>query len=125
MVGNSFFHTLCSYHCHRRYYSRYSFSVLISKLTSPEQSYAAALHQDTQHQETQAPQMCGKSLRTSVQQHLPQQEIQRIGLSVQAPNSTNNDTLKISTVVQQIMKALNETVSEKDKIMVITKWYLT
>jgi acyl-ACP thioesterase len=48
-----------------------------------------------------------------VQQHLPQQEIQTTGLSVQAPISINNDTLKIATLVQQIMTKLNETVSEK------------
>jgi hypothetical protein len=56
-----------------------------------------------------------------MQQHLPQQEIQRTGLSVQAPSLTNNDTLKVTTVVQQIMRELSEAVSEKDKIMVITK----
>jgi hypothetical protein len=59
-----------------------------------------------------------------VQQHLPQQEIQRTGLSVQASSSTNNDTLKIATVVQQIITELSETVSEKDKIMVIAKMVL-
>jgi hypothetical protein len=59
-----------------------------------------------------------------VQQHLPQQEIQRTGLSVQAPRSTNSDTLKIATVVQQIMTEPSEAVSEKDKIMIITKMVL-
>jgi hypothetical protein len=58
-----------------------------------------------------------------VQQQL-QQEIQRTGLSVQAPSSTNNDTLKIATVVQEIITELCEAVSEKDKIMVITKMVL-
>jgi hypothetical protein len=47
------------------------------------------------------------------QQHLPQQEIQKTGLSVQA------------IVVQQVITELSDTVSEKDKIMIITKWYLT
>jgi hypothetical protein len=56
-----------------------------------------------------------------VKQHLPQHEIQRTGLSVQAPSSTNNDTLKIATVVQQIITELNEAVSEGDRIMVINK----
>jgi hypothetical protein len=54
-----------------------------------------------------------------VQQHLPQQEIQRTNLSVQAPSSTNNDRLKIATVVQQILTNFIEAVSEKDKIMVL------
>jgi hypothetical protein len=53
-------------------------------------------------------------------QHLPQQEIQRTGLSVQAPSSTNNETLKVATTVQQIITELREAVSEKDKIMFIT-----
>jgi hypothetical protein len=59
-----------------------------------------------------------------MQQHLPQQEIQRRGLSVQSPSSINNGTLKIATVVQQIMRELSEAVPEKDKIIVITKTVL-
>jgi hypothetical protein len=59
-----------------------------------------------------------------MQQHLPQQEIQSAVLSVQAPSSTNSDTLKVATVVQQIMTELNEAVSEIGKIMVITKMVL-
>jgi hypothetical protein len=55
-----------------------------------------------------------------VQQHLPQQEIQRTGLS----SSTNNDTLIISKVVQQIITQLSEDVSEKHKTMVIKKMVL-
>jgi hypothetical protein len=43
---------------------------------------------------------------------------------VQAPSSTNSDTLKIATIVQQITTELNEAVSEKDKMMVITKLVL-
>jgi hypothetical protein len=38
-----------------------------------------------------------------------------------APSSTNNDTLKVATVLQQIIAELSEAVSEKDKIIVITK----
>jgi hypothetical protein len=100
--------------------------MLFSKFTSPEQSHAAALCQDTQHQQPQAPQTYGKSLLTHMQQHLPQQGIQRTGLPVQAPSLTNNDMLlvKIITVVEQIMTELSEAVSEKDKIMVITKMVL-
>jgi hypothetical protein len=59
-----------------------------SKFTSPEQSYLAALHQDHQH---------------PVQQHLQQHEIQKTGVSEEAPSSFNNDTIKAVTAVQQIM----------------------
>jgi hypothetical protein len=60
--------------------------MIFSKFTSPEQSYAAALHQDTQHQQPQALQTDGESVQhpVPVQQHLPQQEIQKTGLSVKA-----------------------------------------
>jgi hypothetical protein len=56
-----------------------------------------------------------------MQQHLAQQEIRRPGLSIQAPSLPKNDSLKISTVMQQIITELGETVSEKDKIKVIAK----
>jgi hypothetical protein len=79
-----------------------------SKFTSPEQSFAAALRQDAQHQQPQAQQTYGKSLQLPVQQHLPQQENQKTGLSVQAPCSSNTDTLKIATVVQRTMRVLSE-----------------
>jgi hypothetical protein len=48
-----------------------------------------------------------------VQQHLPQQRIQRTGLSVQTPSSIKNDTLKIVTVVQQIITELSETIRKR------------
>jgi hypothetical protein len=41
--------------------------------------------------------------------HLPQQEIQR---TVQAPSSNTNDTLKVATVVQQIIE-LSEAVTKR------------
>jgi hypothetical protein len=41
---------------------------------------------------------------------LPQQEIQRTGLSVQAPSSPNNEMLKVATAVQQIITELSEAV---------------
>jgi phage terminase large subunit-like protein len=55
-----------------------------------------------------------------VQQHLPLQDIEKC-LSVQAPSSSNNDTFKVAIAVQQIMTELIGAMSEKDKIMVITK----
>jgi hypothetical protein len=36
-----------------------------------------------------------------------------------------NDMIKVATVVKQIRIELSEAGSEKDKIMIITKWYLT
>jgi hypothetical protein len=47
--------------------------MFFSKFTSPEQSYAAALCQDTQHQQPQAPQTDEKSMQNPIQQYLPQQ----------------------------------------------------
>jgi hypothetical protein len=45
--------------------------MLSSKFTSSEQSYAAALRQNTEQQQAQAPQTDGKSVQHPVQQHLP------------------------------------------------------
>jgi hypothetical protein len=86
-----------------------------SKFTSSEQTYAAALSQDTRYRQPQGPQADGKSVRHPVQRHLPQQEIQKTGLSVQAPSSSNSETLKGAIVVQQIMTELSEAVSEGKK----------
>jgi hypothetical protein len=59
-----------------------------------------------------------------VQQHLPQQEIQKTGLSVQAPSSFDSDKLKVAIVVQQIKKELSEAVSEEGKVMIVTMMVL-
>jgi hypothetical protein len=59
-----------------------------------------------------------------MQQHLPQQEIQKTGLSIKVPSSFNSDMAKVATVMQQIITELSEAVLEKDKIMVITKMVL-
>jgi hypothetical protein len=56
-----------------------------------------------------------------MQRHLPQQKIQKRGLSVQAPSSNDNEKLKVVTAVRQIIRELIKAVSEEDKIMVITK----
>jgi type IV pilus biogenesis protein CpaD/CtpE len=58
-----------------------------------------------------------------VQQHLPQQEIQKASLSVQAPSSCGNDKLQAATVVRQIMRELSEGVSE-DRVMIVTMMVL-
>jgi hypothetical protein len=62
-----------------------------SKFTSPQQSYAAALRQDKQHQQPQATQ--------TQQQYLPQREFQKRGLSVQVPTLSSNTT--VATVVHR------------------------
>jgi hypothetical protein len=80
--------------------------------------------QDTQQQQLQAPQADERSVQHPIQQHLPQQEIQKMGLSVQSPSSSDNDKLKIATVVQQIVKELSEAVSEEDKAMIVTMMVL-
>jgi hypothetical protein len=49
---------------------------------------------------------------------LPQQEIHKTGVSVQAPSSSTIDTLKVATVVQQIMTELSEAVSENSGVLV-------
>jgi hypothetical protein len=54
-----------------------------------------------------------------VQQHLPQQEFQKTGLTVQAASSSDDDNLKVASVVRHIMKELNEAVSEEDKVIIV------
>jgi hypothetical protein len=49
---------------------------------------------------------------------------QKTGLSVQSPSSSDNDKLKVATVVRQTMKELSEAVSEEDKVMIITMMVL-
>jgi hypothetical protein len=46
------------------------------------------------------------------------------GRSVHAPSSSINDMFKVAIEMQQIVTVLNEVVSEKDKIAVITKMVL-
>jgi hypothetical protein len=60
-----------------------------------------------------------------VQQHLPQEELQKTGLSVQSPSSSDNDKLKVATAVRQIMRELSEAVSEEEKVMMVTMIDLT
>jgi hypothetical protein len=59
-----------------------------------------------------------------VEQHLPQEEIQKAGLSVQAPGLLNNDTFEVSTLYQHIIGELSGAMSEEGKIMVIAKMVL-
>jgi glutamate synthase domain-containing protein 2 len=86
-----------------------------SKFTSPQQSYAAALRQDKQHQQPQT--------THTEQQYLLQKEFQKTGLSVQALSSSNNDS--VATVVHQIMTKVTKALSEEERVMVIKNWYLT
>jgi hypothetical protein len=48
-----------------------------------------------------------------MQQHLPQQEIQKTGLSVEAPSLYYSDMLKAATVMQKIMIDLSEAVIKR------------
>jgi hypothetical protein len=59
-----------------------------------------------------------------VQQHLPQQEFQKTGLSAQALSSSDSDALKVATAVRQIMKELSEAVSEEGRAVIVTKMVL-
>jgi hypothetical protein len=92
-----------------------------SKFTSPEQSYATALSGHS-HQQPQAPQRGGKSVRHPVQNSLLQEEFQKTDLSVQASSSCNNGTA--ATIVHQIMTELSGALSQEDRVMVITKMVL-
>jgi hypothetical protein len=104
-----------------------------SRTIEPERTFFSKVAHQTSHTQLHCVKICNtsnhrhrrhlekKNVLHPVQQHLSQQEIQRRCLSVQAFSSTNNDMLKIATLVQQIMTELGETVSEKDKILVITK----
>jgi hypothetical protein len=65
------------------------------------------VRQDTQHQESQATQTYWKICK----------EIQKSGMSLEALSLSNNAMLEVASVVKQ----LSESVSEKDKIMVVTK----
>jgi hypothetical protein len=57
-----------------------------------------------------------------VQQQVPQQEFQKTGLSVQAPISSNNDT--VATIMHRIMTELGGAIPQEGRIMVITKMVL-
>jgi hypothetical protein len=45
-----------------------------------------------------------------MQQHMPQQKIQKTSLSLQASSSTNNDMLGVTIIVQQMLTELSEAV---------------
>jgi hypothetical protein len=93
---------------------------LFAKFTSAEQAYAAVLRQETQQQQPQAPQTDARSVQHPVQQHLPQQEFQKTDQSVQSPSSSDNDKLKVATVVRQSMRELSEALSEEDRAVIVT-----
>jgi hypothetical protein len=48
----------------------------------------------------------------------------KTGLSVQSPSSSDNDKLKVATVVRQIMRELSEAVSEEDRAVIVTMMVL-
>jgi hypothetical protein len=59
-----------------------------------------------------------------VRQYLQQQEIQKTGLSVQAPSSANSEMTKVAIVMQQILTDLSEAVRKKNNGH-YKKWYST
>jgi hypothetical protein len=65
------------------------------KFTSPEQSYSAALLQDTQHQ---PPQTDGKACGSLCSSICHNRKFRK-KVSVQAPSLSSSDMLKIATVV--------------------------
>jgi hypothetical protein len=70
------------------------------------------MRQDNQNHQLKAPQTEEQSVRHQVQQNLPQKEFQKRVLSVQAPSSSNNDT--VATAAHQVMTELSEAVSQKE-----------
>jgi hypothetical protein len=74
------------------------------------------MRQDTQHQQPQATQTDGKTCSNICHN--------RKFSTVQATSSSNNDILKVATLVQQIITEFSEAVSEKDQIIIITKMAL-
>jgi hypothetical protein len=100
--------------------------VFSSNRTTPGVSFAAGLRgsaeQQQQPEENQVP---VTSLPTAGIKHIPAPTLQQeTGQSVQAPNVNSqplDSMLRVVTVVQQIMTEFNGAVSERDKIMAITK----
>jgi hypothetical protein len=90
--------------------------------STSELSFAAALHQDNQHQQPKEPQKEGNNIRHPVKHYLSQQEFQEPGLSAQAASSSINNT--VATIVHQIMTELSGLVSEEDRVIVIIKMVL-
>jgi hypothetical protein len=80
-----------------------------SKFTSPKQSYAAALHQDTQHQQPQASQTdeknCGPPCSSSCHKRKFRKQVCQH---------------RLANVVQLIITDFSVVLSGKDKIMSIT-----
>jgi hypothetical protein len=102
-------------------------SLLSSKLTTPDMSFAAALRSKTEEQQQpQTYQVAGTAtIEPRVPVALPQQEQQKAGQSVRAPNANSlslDKMLKVVvTLVQQIMTESNGAVLEEAKRVAITK----
>jgi hypothetical protein len=98
-----------------------------SKLTTPGMSFAAALRgKAEEQQQPQTYQVAGPAtMEPRVPVALPQQEQQKAGQSVRAPNvnylSLDKMLKVVVTVVKQIMTESNGAVSEEAKILAITK----
>jgi hypothetical protein len=101
--------------------------LISSKLTTPGMSFAAALRGEAEgQQQPQTHQVPGPAtMEPRVPVALPQQELQKAGQSVRAPNVNSLSLDKMSklvvTVVQQIMTESNGAVLKEAKNMAITK----
>jgi hypothetical protein len=99
--------------------------VFSSTTTTPGVSFAAAVRGSAaQHRARQVPAAESAAEVTATSPPAPQQ---KPGQSVPAPsvNTETLDTVRVITVVQQIMTELSGAVSEQDKIMAITKIVLS
>jgi hypothetical protein len=87
---------------------------------SPPRDYISGyLHCDHRHRS-----QMGEACRTPFSSICHNRNFRKRGLSVQSPSSSDNDKLKVTTVVRQIMKEFNEVVSEEDKVMIVTMMVL-
>jgi hypothetical protein len=88
--------------------------MFLSTCTSSEQSYAGALCQDTQHQQTTGTADRREKLAVPrAATPAANRKFRKEVLTLQASSSSFNDMLKVATVVQQIITELSENVSEK------------
>jgi hypothetical protein len=104
----------------------YHGQVFTSNSITPSVSFAAALRGSAeQQQQTKANQVPVTSPPAAGINHIPAPALQReTGQSVQAPNVNSQPLdimLRVVTVVQQIMTEFSGAVSERDKLMAITK----
>jgi hypothetical protein len=100
--------------------------VFSSNLTTPDDSFSAALRGSATQQHPQAQQVPGETTPHSgakLGTQIPGDQ-QKTGQSVRAPTIGSqplDNMIRVVTVAQQIMTEFSGAVSEKDKIVAITK----